>query len=68
MREVLEVESIKGRTYRTIIYVEVIIKTNPEITVKRSHELTEQVENLLTADFGVFDTKIHVEPSDLNDN
>ncbi len=68
LHEVLEVESIKGRTYGTIIYVEVIIKTNPEMTVKRSHELTEQVENLLAADFGVFDTKVHVEPSDLNDN
>lgn len=63
--EVLEVESIKGRTYGTIIHVDVIIKTDPEMTVKRSHELTEQVENLLAEDFGVFDTKVHVEPSDL---
>lgn len=62
--EVLEVESIKGRTYGTIIHVDVIIKTNPEMTVKRSHELTEQVEQLLADDFGVFDTKVHVEPSE----
>lgn len=63
--EVLEVASIKGRTYGTIIHVDVIIKTDPEMTVKRSHELTEQVEILLAADFGVFDTKVHVEPSNL---
>ena len=62
--EVLEVESIKGRTYGTIIHVDVIIKTNPEMTVKRSHELTEQVEQLLVDYFGVFDTKVHVEPSE----
>ncbi|MER2174845.1 MAG: cation diffusion facilitator family transporter [Carnobacterium sp.] len=62
--EVLEVESIKGRTYGTIIHVDVIIKTNPEMTVKRSHELTVQVEQLLADDFGVFDTKVHVEPSE----
>ncbi|AEB29961.1 putative cation efflux transporter [Carnobacterium sp. 17-4] len=62
--EVLKVESIKGRTYGTIIHVDVIIKTNPEMTVKRSHELTEQVEQLLADDFGVFDTKVHVEPSE----
>lgn len=62
LSEVLEVESIKGRTYGTIIHVDVIIKTNPEMTVKRSHELTEQVEQLLADEFGVFDTKVHVEP------
>ncbi|MGB7366706.1 MAG: cation diffusion facilitator family transporter [Carnobacterium jeotgali] len=61
--EVLEVASIKARTYGTIIHVDVVIKTDPEMTVKRSHELTEQVEILLAADFEVFDTKVHVEPS-----
>ena len=46
-----------------MIHVDVVIKIDPEMTVKRSHELTEQVEILLAADFEVFDTKVHVEPS-----
>lgn len=35
--EVLEVASIKARTYGTIIHVDVVIKTDPEMTAKRSH-------------------------------
>lgn len=38
---------------------------NPDLSVYESHEITEQVEQLLTFKHGVFDVDIHVEPSEI---
>ncbi|AOA00930.1 transporter [Carnobacterium divergens] len=59
------VRTIKARNYGANTFVDVVIWTAPEMTVKHSHEITEEVEEMLLENFNVFDTKVHVEPSDI---
>ena len=35
-----------------------------DLTVKESHDITDQIEKLLQEKFQIFETDIHVEPSD----
>ncbi|SBO17971.1 putative cation efflux transporter [Carnobacterium divergens] len=60
------VRTIKARNYGANTFVDVVIWTAPEMTVKHSHEITEEVEAMLLEQFNVFDTKVHVEPSDIH--
>ncbi|WP_413524158.1 cation diffusion facilitator family transporter [Carnobacterium divergens] len=60
------VRTIKARNYGANTFVDVVIWTAPEMTVKHSHEITEEVEAILLEQFNVFDTKVHVEPSDIH--
>lgn len=66
LNEVLEVEAIQARHYGSMIYVDAIIWTHPDMTVKRSHEVTELIEKMLHDQYGVYETKIHVEPTDIH--
>ena len=36
---------------------------NPDLSVFESHEIADQVEDMLKEDFGVFDIDIHIEPA-----
>ena len=36
---------------------------NPDLSVYESHEITEQIETLLSQEFSVYDTAFHVEPA-----
>ena len=38
---------------------------NPDLSVYESHAITEEVEDLLKEEFGVFDIDVHVEPSSI---
>lgn len=57
-----EVRAIRGRTYGSNIFLDVVILMDPEMTVRKSHEITEKVEQMLKDQFHVFDTDVHVEP------
>ncbi|MGT2800172.1 cation diffusion facilitator family transporter [Streptococcus marmotae] len=59
------VKSQRGRTYGANIYLDVVLEMNPDLSVYESHEVTEQVEQLLILKHGVFDVDIHVEPSEI---
>ncbi len=63
--KVVAVKSQRGRTYGANIYLDIVLEMNPDLSVYESHEVTEQVEQLLKLKHGVFDVDIHVEPSDL---
>lgn len=61
--KVVAVKSQRGRTYGANIYLDIVLEMNPDLSVYESHEITEQVEQLLTLKHWVFDVDIHVEPS-----
>ncbi|HFH9946297.1 TPA: cation diffusion facilitator family transporter [Streptococcus suis] len=61
--KIVAVKSQRGRTYGANIYLDIVLEMNPDLSVYESHEITEQVEQLLTLKHGVFDVDIHVEPS-----
>lgn len=61
--KVLAVKSQRGRTYGSNVYLDIVLEMHPDLSVYESHEVTEQVEQLLRDQFGVYDIDIHVEPS-----
>lgn len=63
--KVVAVKSQRGRTYGANIYLDIVLEMNPDLSVYESHEITEQVEQLLTLKHGIFDVDIHVEPSEI---
>ncbi|MGT2911884.1 cation diffusion facilitator family transporter [Streptococcus cameli] len=63
--KIISVKSQRGRTYGANIYLDIVLEMNPDLSVYESHEITEQVENLLKLKYGVFDVDIHVEPSEI---
>ncbi|WP_161497442.1 cation transporter dimerization domain-containing protein, partial [Streptococcus suis] len=45
--KIVSVKSQRGRTYGANIYLDVVLEMNPDLSVYESHEVTEQVEQLL---------------------
>jgi len=64
IQQVQSVKNIKGRSYGSNIYLDVTVTMRPELTVKESHDVADQIENLLRDKFQVFETDVHVEPSE----
>lgn len=60
------VADIKGRMYGTHVYVDITIAVNGQMTVQKSHDLTEQVESYLYHHFDVCYVDVHVEPTGLH--
>ena len=56
------VKDIKGRSYGANIFIDVVVTMNPLLTVQESHDITENIETLLSDKYQVFDVDIHVEP------
>lgn len=63
IKQVQVVKSIKGRSYGANIYLDITVTMKPELTVKESHDVADQIEELLQKEFHVFETDVHVEPS-----
>lgn len=61
--KISRVKSQRGRTYGSNIYLDLILEMNPDLSVYESHEIADQVENMLKERFGVFDIDIHIEPA-----
>ncbi|WP_159549535.1 cation diffusion facilitator family transporter [Streptococcus halichoeri] len=57
------VKSQRGRTYGSNVYLDIVLEMNPDLSVYESHAITEQVEQMLSERFAVYDIDIHVEPS-----
>lgn len=63
--KIARVKYQRGRTYGSNIYLDVVLEMNPDLSVYESHAITEEVEDLLKQEFGVFDIDVHVEPSSI---
>lgn len=61
--KITAVKSQRGRTYGSNIYLDLILEMNPDLSVFESHEICDQVEDMLQDRFGVFDIDIHIEPA-----
>lgn len=65
--KVMAVKFIRGRTYGSNIFLDVVVEMSPDLSVYESHEATEVIETTLKQDFEVFDVDVHVEPAILPD-
>lgn len=63
--EIHDIPQLKARMYGTNIYVDITILVNAEMTVKKSHEITEIIEEILYEEFDVMYTDVHVEPHNI---
>ena len=61
--KITQVKSQRGRTYGSNIYLDIILEMNPDPSVYESHEIADQVEEMLMERFGIFDIDIHIEPA-----
>ncbi|MGX7107343.1 cation diffusion facilitator family transporter [Hutsoniella sourekii] len=61
-KRVKDVANIRGRTSGSLIYVDITILIDENLTVHESHLITEDVEYILRESFGVYDIDVHVEP------
>ena len=60
--EVKSIEELKARRYGSNIYLDLTVCMDPNLTVWRSHEITEEIEIELAENFGINFIDIHVEP------
>ena len=60
--EIKSVGEIKARRYGSNIYMDLTVCMDPNLTVWKSHEVTEQIETELEELFGIHFVDIHVEP------
>ena len=60
--EIKTIEEIKARRYGSNIYLDLTVCMDPNLTVWRSHEITEEIELELEEQFGITFVDIHIEP------
>ncbi|BDR57320.1 cation diffusion facilitator family transporter [Xylocopilactobacillus apis] len=58
------IKSIKGRSSGSNIYLDLIIAIDPEMSVRESHAITEQIRQMLQEKFNIYDVDVHVEPDE----
>ncbi|MGX7058844.1 cation diffusion facilitator family transporter [Vagococcus humatus] len=56
------VKSIRGRSYGAMTFIDIVVYMDAYLSVKESHSITEEIEQLLQDSYQVFDTDVHVEP------
>lgn len=57
-----DVIDLRGRTYGSNIFLDVVVLMDGAMTVNESHRITEEIESMLGNKHGVFDIDVHVEP------
>lgn len=65
--KVSAVKFIRGRTYGSNIFLDVVVEMSPDLSVFESHAATEDIEETLKQEYDVFDIDVHVEPAVLPD-
>ncbi|MGX7025045.1 cation diffusion facilitator family transporter [Vagococcus hydrophili] len=66
--EILKVEGIKevpvlrARNLGANIFLDVTVRVDPDLTVKQSHQIVDDMEEDLKRKFKIFDIDVHVEP------
>ncbi|WP_218768262.1 cation diffusion facilitator family transporter [Streptococcus dysgalactiae] len=66
--KIVAVKSQRGRTYGSNVYLDIVLEMNPDLSVYESHAITEQVEQLLSDQFAIYDIDIHVEPAMISED
>ena len=61
--KVTKVKKQRGRSYGSNVYLDMVVEMNPDLSVYESHAITEQIEEVLSKRFSVYDTDVHVEPA-----
>ncbi len=57
------IKEIKGRNYGNNEVIDVVILVNSTLTITKAHDISTQVEKIMTRNYGVHDVHIHVEPN-----
>lgn len=65
VNKVKSVKMIRGRTYGSNIFLDVVVEMSRDLSVYESHAATEKIERMLMAGFDVYDVDVHVEPAAL---
>ncbi|MDT2620194.1 cation diffusion facilitator family transporter [Lactococcus petauri] len=65
VNKVKSVKMIRGRTYGSNIFLDVVVEMSRDLSVYESHAATEKIERILMAGFDVYDVDVHVEPAAL---
>lgn len=65
VNKVKSVKMIRGRTYGSNIFLDVVVEMSRDLSVYESHAATEKIERMLIAGFDVYDVDVHVEPAAL---
>ncbi len=60
-----EVKSVKWirRSAGANVFLDVVVTMDKSLTVEKSHNVADAIEDLLADRFQVFDTDIHIEPA-----
>ncbi|KHD46743.1 cation diffusion facilitator family transporter [Streptococcus hongkongensis] len=66
--KISDVKALRGRTYGSNVYLDIVLEMNPDLSVFESHAITEKVERLLSEKYHIYDIDIHVEPSVIPDD
>ncbi|PCS00656.1 cation transporter [Lactococcus fujiensis JCM 16395] len=61
--KVQNVKLVRGRTYGSNIFLDVVVEMSPDLSVFESHAATESIEKMLRDEFDVYDVDVHVEPA-----
>lgn len=65
VNKVKSVKMIRGRTYGSNIFLDVVVEMSRDLSVYESHAATEKIERMLMSGFDVYDVDVHVEPAAL---
>ncbi|QIL46376.1 cation transporter [Vagococcus coleopterorum] len=57
-----KIVGLRGRTYGANVFLDVVVLMDGNLTVSESHEITEEIERILSEKHNIFDTDVHVEP------
>lgn len=60
--EVKKVKDIRGRVHGNNIFLDVIVRVSPELSVVEGHNITEEIEEKLRNEFNITEVVVHVEP------
>ena len=65
--QVREVVEVKGRQHGSMLLFDITIAVNPNLNVRRSHEITEEIENYILSIDPHAVAFVHIEPYDRKD-
>ncbi|MEC1520738.1 cation diffusion facilitator family transporter [Neobacillus niacini] len=57
------VKDIKARNYGNNVVVDIVILVNSNLDLKKAHDITTEVEDILINEHSVYDVIVHVEPN-----
>ena len=59
---VISIVDTKGRTHGLLYFIDITVTVSPTLNVKKSHEITVNIEKKLASEFYYCETLVHLEP------